>query len=166
MDIPCDHDVKNKDMKKLIIIVSSILLAGIVLFGLYGCFFKRTTETILKSVFGISLQNFDYTVEAFDEKWYPNGDGESLLVFKFSKLTQENIDYLKGFNPKPLPISDEVHGSIPRRFLKADTGYYLYRPTKINNLEIKGRKIESVVDFDIFIIDTERMMAVLYFTIS
>lgn len=94
----------------------------IIIYGGYNLFLKRTPERILKMVFDISLKDFDYTVETFEEQWCPNGDGYALVIYKFNKLTQENIDYLKGFGLKPLPVSEEdrklmIFNKIPEEFL-------------------------------------------------
>lgn len=144
-------------MKKLIIVVSVILFTIIVVYGVYDLFLKRTPEKILKAVFDISLKDFDYTVETFEEQWCPNGDGHALVVYKFNKLTQENIDYLKRFGLKPLPVSEEecklmIFNKIPKEFFQSDLGYYTYKP--------EGTKD---TDYKIFIIDTEKKMAVLYY---
>ena len=151
-------------MKKKRIKVFGIAI-GIVLFGLSGCTI-RTPETILKSMFGISLKNFDYTVEAFEEQGNFS-DGRLLIVFKFNELTNKNIDYLKGFNPQPLPFPETERkqmdiNDIPPRFLRAETGYYLYRVEKTKHTEREGLKWDRVSDFKIFIIDTENKLAVLY----
>jgi len=147
-------------MKKLIIIALEMVLTSITMCGLYGCIENRTPETVLKSMFGISLKDFDYIVDTFEEQGNFS-DWQLIAVFKFNKLTQENIDYLKEFNPQPLPIPDTIpicqkmsYNKIPRQFFKADTGYYLYRPDKDR---------PAYRDFKIFIIDTKKKVAVLYF---
>jgi hypothetical protein len=151
----------------IIFTVLVVVPAVIVLYVFRDFFTERTPETILKSVFDISLKDFDYSVELYESQ-KSFGDGKLLLVIKFNKLTQENIDYLKEFNPQPLPITGTeyqqlIYSRIPKRFLKADTGYYLYRPVKITGWEVEGEKIEDASDFDIFIIDTKNKLAVLYY---
>ena len=154
-------------MKKLILITSIIILTGIILYGMYNFFIKRTPEKILNQAFAISLKNFDYSIDFFKEQWYPNGDGELLAVFKFKKLTPQNIDYIKAFNPRPLPIIDTEYyqmgpNKIPKPFINSDTGYYFYRTGRIADWEI-NEGIKQALDFYIFIIDTEKGMAVLYY---
>jgi hypothetical protein len=155
-------------MKKIIIIVSIIILISIVLYGVYALFLKRTPERILKQIFDISLKDFDYCVDTFEEQWCPNGDGHVLIVYKFNKLTQENIDYLKEFDLKPLPISETDYllmHSILEQFRNANNGYYLFRTGRITNYETSdGFKDEFALDFYIFTIDTESNMAVLYYS--
>lgn len=145
-------------MKKLKIILSVLVVTGIVLYGVYGLFFKRTPERLLKLTFDISLTDFDYTVESFEEQWYPNGDGHALIIINFNKLTKENIDYLKKFNPQPLPISEMyrlqmIPNAIPNQYWNADVGYYMYKPEPT---------IEDG-NFNIFIVDTDKKVAVLYY---
>jgi hypothetical protein len=147
-------------MKKLLLILSVTLLAGIVLYGIYDLFFKRTPEKLLKLQFNICLKDFDYTIETFEERWYPNGDGHLLIIFKFNKLTQNNIDYLKGLNPELLPIPEtdswQKHPSkIPKQYLNASAGYYVYE--SLNTHDPRNYKV--------FVIDTEKRIAVLYYQI-
>jgi hypothetical protein len=78
-------------MKKLIIIASIIILTGIIIYGVYSIFFKRTPEKILKTVFNISLDGFDYTIVSFEEQWCPNGDGHALVIYKFNSLVEQFI---------------------------------------------------------------------------
>jgi hypothetical protein len=155
-------------MKRLVIIASIILLTGIITYGVYCIFFKRTPEKILNIVFDISLKGFDYSVETFEEQWGPNGDGHVFIVYKFNTLTQGNIDYLKGFDLKSLPISEteywQMHSNgILKQFFNANSGYYLFRTERISTIELK-EGIKMALDFYIFVIDTENKMAVLYYS--
>ena len=147
-------------MKKIIItvlaIVSTMLLTGIVLYGILNSTPKPTPESILKVLFDISLVDFDYSVESFEELWYPNGDGYVLIIYKFNTLTQENIEYLKEFDLQLLPMPDSVRiqtspSSLPSMYKAADVGYYTYKVSPTHHR-----------DFKVFIVDTERMIAVLY----
>ena len=146
-------------MKKLIMVLVIIIMTGITLYGMYSLFLKRTPEKLLKQEFNISLTGFDYTIESFEEQWYPNGDGYALIVYKFNSLTQGNIDYFNSFNNvQSLPILEAYRqqmppNSIPKQYLNANAGCYIY-------------KVESVTDyrdFKIFIVDTEKRIAVLYY---
>ena len=146
--------------KKLIIKISAAVLAAIVLYGVYSLYFKRTPERLLEWNFNISLEDFDYTVESFDEQWCPNGDGYVLIIFKFKELTQNNIDYLKKVGLQTLPISKAnslqmVPNIIPNEYWYSDTGYYIY-------------ELESPTDqrnFKVFIVDAAKKTAVLYYQI-
>ena len=143
-------------IKGLMITVSIIVLMFGILTILDKTIFKRTPESVLKSTFGISLKDFDYSVETFEEQWCPNGDGQALVVYKFNKLTQENIDYLKGFGLKPLPISEEERNiiwEIPKQFFESNTGYYIYE--SLHNIDFR--------DYKVFVVDTEKKIAVLYY---
>ena len=147
-------------MKKLIIVASAIILTSIILYGAYSLFLKQTPEKILKTVFDISLKNFDYTIESFEEQWCPpHGDGQVLIVIKFNKLTQENIDYFKNLNNiQSLPISEieyqqMIPNEIPNQFFKLDAGYYIYEPSSLRDLQ----------DYKLFVIDTDKKMAFLYY---
>ena len=82
-------------MKKIIVIVLVIVLSGIAVYEVYNLFLKRTPEKLLKQQFNISLKDFDYSIETFEEEWCLNGDGELLIVIKFNELTQKNIEYFK-----------------------------------------------------------------------
>ena len=94
-------------MKKIIVIVLVIVLSGIAVYEVYNLFLKRTPEKLLKQQFNISLKDFDYSIETFEEQWCPNGDGELLIVIKFNELTQKNIEYFKSLdNIQPLPVSE------------------------------------------------------------
>ena len=130
--------------KKLIIKISAAVLAGIVLYGVYSLYFKRTSERLLEWTFNIGLEDFDYAVESFDEQWCPNGDGYVLIIFKFNGLTQNNIDYLKKVGLQTLPISKAnslqmVPNIIPNEYWYSDTGYYTYElesPTDQRNFKV------------------------------
>ena len=145
-------------MKKLIIIVSIILLLVVIVQGIQCFFFRHTPERLLKWQFNISLKGFDYTIETFEEQWCPNGDGQALVIYKFNKLTPENIDYLKSFALKPLPISEKdsklmTFNEIPKEYFNVDTGYYIYEPLSTHDPR----------DYKVFVVDTEKKMAVLYY---
>lgn len=146
-------------MKTTTKIVLGTTFAGIILCGVvYGLFLKRTPERLLNINFNISLRGFDYSVETFEEQWYPNGDGSTLVVYKFDRLTLENIEYLKGIALNPLPISEIDlkrigYNKIPEQYFYATRGYYIYEP--LNTQDIR--------DYKIFILDIESGIAVLYF---
>lgn len=155
-------------MKKIIVIVLVIVLSGIAVYEVYNLFLKRTPEKLLKQQFNISLKDFDYSIETFEEQWCPNGDGELLIVIKFNELTQKNIEYFKSLdNIQPLPVSEmEYHqmgaNKISKQLLKANTGYYIYQVGRIANWEeVKG--VKMALDFKLFIVDTENNKAVLYY---
>ena len=146
-------------LKLLTFIVLAGLLLFIVLTILDKTVFKRTPESALKVAFNISLKDFDYSVETFENQWCPNGDGHTLVVYKFNKLTQENIDYLKEFDLKPLPVSAEDRdlmwfNSIPEEYFNVNTGYYIYKP--LSTAAIR-------VNYKVFVIDTIKNKAVLYY---
>lgn len=134
------------------------MLTSIVLYEVYSTFLKRTPEKLLKQQFNISLAGFDYAIETFEEQWHPNGNGEVLVIYKFNKLTQENVDYLKTFNPQTLPIPETYRlqmppNKIPKNFSHAETGYYIY----------ESESTADYRDFKVFILDIERKIAVLYY---
>ena len=136
------------------------MLAFVILLILDKTSFKRTPERVLKATFGISLKDLDYSVETFEEQWLSNGDGYTFVVFRFNKLTQENIDYLKSFGLKPLPFSEKVRSllnfsEISIKHFKVDIGYYLHIP--LHSIDVR--------DYKIFIIDTENKIAILYYQI-
>ena len=145
-------------MKLLIIIVFIIVFAFIILIILDKTFFKPTHKSVLKSTFSISLKDFDYRVDTFAIQRYPNGDGHALVIYKFNELTQANIDYLMGFELKPLPIlEDNRHlmllDEIPNEYYKINCGYYIYE--LLHPIDFR--------DFKIFIFDIEKKIAVLYY---
>lgn len=147
-------------MKKRKIIISVVILTGIVLYGVYRLYFERTPEHLLEWSFNISLKGFDYSVESFDEQWCPNGDGHLLIIITFNELTQKNIEYLKTFSHQELPISQADKrqmgaSQIPNKYSYADSGLYIYVPEDPNDDR----------NFKIFIVDTEKNTAVLYYQI-
>lgn len=144
--------------KSIVITLVVIILSGVILYGVHGLFFERSPEKLLKLNFNICLKDFKYNVETFEEQWCPNGDGSALIIYKFDKLTQENIDYLKGFGLKSLPISNEEYrlmefNEIPREYFYVNTGYYIYKPLSNNDLR----------DYKVFVLDIEKQIAILYF---
>ena len=145
-------------MKRLIIIVSVIFLIGIVLHGVYFLFLKRTPESLLKTSFNISLNDFYYTIETFNEQWFPNGNGHVLVIYKFNKLTKENIDYLIEFGLQPLPVSEidiqrMSYNKIPKEYFISDTGYYVFLEESVCDKR----------DYKFFLVDTKKKIAVLYY---
>lgn len=156
-------------MKKLIIIVSAIILMCVIAYGVYSLFLKQTPEKILDQWFNITLKGFDYNVNTFEEHWVANGDGYMLIVIKFNELTSENINYFENLPMKSLPISKKeyrqmIPNNMPQKYLKADIGYYIYQLGEVQDMEkIIGIKDTFALDFKIFIIDTEKKMAVLYY---
>lgn len=117
---------------------------------LYSSCTTRTPEAILERQFNITLKDFDYQVETFDEQWNPNGDGYAYIVFKFNALTENNINYFLSSGLKKLPIPDGRE--IPDRFL-FDNGYYLFEKVDSNDER----------DFKLFVVDTENNKAILYY---
>jgi ABC-type sulfate transport system substrate-binding protein len=111
---------------------------------------QRTPEKILEQQFNVSLKNFTYIVETFEEQWNPNGDGYVLIIFNFSELTKQNINYLKSLHFNELPI--QKNNVIPSRFL-FDKGYYSF----INE------DVHDERDFRLFIVDTKNNKAILYY---
>ena len=145
-------------IKFLIITVFIIVSVFFILIILDKTIFKPTPKSVLKSTFSISLKDFDYSVDFFEKQNCPNGDGHTLVVYKFNKLTQENIDYLMGFGLKPLPIlEDNRHlmllDEIPYEYFKINSGYYIYE--LLHPIDFR--------DFKIFIFDIEKKKAVLYY---
>jgi len=162
----------TKKMKIFSLIILSIIV--LILFSLIILHVAdriiRTPKKLLQMHFDIDLKDFDYKVETFEDQWYPpHGKGHTLVVYKFNKLTQNNIDYIKSFNPNPLPISETNQkqlnpNEIPKQFLKADKGYYLFKTKRDTIYETsEGFKDEFALDIYIFIIDIEKEMAVLYY---
>ena len=146
-------------MKGLMITVLIIVSTFVILLILDKTVFKRTPESVLKATFSINLKNFDYNVEIFDDQMHPLGEGSTLVIYKFYKLTQENIDYLKSFGLKPLPISEEERNvmhfnKIPKEYFEVDTGYYIYEPL---------HPVDFRRNYKVFVIDTENKIAVLYY---
>ena len=146
-------------IKGLMIAVLVIVLAFVVLTILDKTVFKHTPARALKVTFNISLKGFDYSVETFEEQWCPNGDGHALVIYRFNKLTQENIDYLKSFGLKPLPISEEERNimhfnKISKEYFEVDTGYYIYEP--LRTVDFRG-------NYQVFVLDTENNKAILYY---
>jgi len=155
-----------KIIKILMIVISAILAAillfFIVLFVLDRTLLKPTPQSALKTTFNISLKNFDYVVETFERQWCPNGDGHTLAIYKFNKLTQENIDYLKRFDLKPLPISEKDSklmdfNMISKEYFSLSVGYYIYKPTNTNG------QAQNSWDYKVFVVDTVKMVAILYY---
>ena len=149
-------------MIAVLAILATILLVFIVLFILDRTLLKPTPKSVLKTAFNISLKNFNYTVETFERQWCPNGDGHTLAIYKFNKLTQENIGYLKGFDLKPLPISEEDSklmdfNKIPKEYFSVGAGYYIYKPTNTNS------QPQNSWDYKVFVVDTVKKVAVLYY---
>ena len=112
------------------IIKFSLMVLFVVL--LYSSCTTRTPEKILEQQFNITLKDFDYQVETFEEQWNPNGDGYVCIVFKFNELTEENVNYFQSLGLKELPVSKD--NEIPDRFL-SENGYYLlnYQCIKCNS---------------------------------
>lgn len=117
---------------------------------LYGACTTRTPEKILEQQFNITLKDFDYQVETFEEQWNPNGDGYAYIVFKFNELTEKNINYFQSLGLRELPVLDNKE--IPDRFL-LDNGYYLLEKEDINDER----------DFKLLIVDIENNKAILYY---
>jgi hypothetical protein len=120
--------------------------------------FTITPKRLLQLHFNISLKDFDYTVKTIDYQWCGNGDGYRLTIYKFNKLTTENIEYLSRVCSKPLPISETdikkiSCNRIPKDIFKSDTGYYIF--------EILCTYDDR--DYKVFIVDTEKKIAVHYF---
>ena len=143
-------------MKKAIIIPSVIIIVSVAALIVQDLTFKHTPESILKAHFKINLKGFDYTVETFREQWCQNGDGEAFAIYKFNELTQDNIDYLKGFGLKPLPIPEEeidimLPTGMPKEHFRIDTGYYIYVPLSSN-----------LRDYRVLILDIEKNILIFY----
>ena len=137
-----------------------MVLALIILLILDKIVFKLTPESVLKTTFNISLKNFDYSVETFEYQWYnnPSGDGHTFVIYRFNKLTQDNIDYLKEFGLKSLPISEEDSNlmdfnKVPKEYFIVNTGYYIYEP--LNKHDVR--------DYQVFVVDTVKKVAILYY---
>ncbi|MBR5689610.1 MAG: hypothetical protein IKX17_04095 [Prevotella sp.] len=130
-------------------IIRFSLIVLLVVF-LHSACTTRTPEKILEQQFNISLKDFDYQVETFDEQWNPNGDGYVYIVFKFNELTENNINYFQSLGLKELPVSED--NEIPDRFL-SENGYYLFEKEDSNDER----------NFKLFVVDTEHNKAILYY---
>ena len=93
---------------------------------LYWLFLRRTPESIIKTVFDINMSEFTYSVDSFEEQWYPNGDGYIRIVIKLKEITPTNVVYLKSKHVKSLPIPEKLKSIIPHHFLLMKVGYYLF----------------------------------------
>jgi hypothetical protein len=105
------------------------------------------------------LEGFDYSVEKFNEQWNPNGDGYTLIIFKFNNLTSKNLDYFRSLKPKQLPILKQkiiqiAPNSIPKNYFFSNKGYYLYE-----------YETNDTRNFKIIIIDINSKKAILYYQI-
>lgn len=143
-------------MRRLIFLFA-MLLTGVVLYGVRNSFSKPNPEKLLMQSFKVDLKDFEYTIESFEDCWYPNGDGHRSVVFKFNRFTEENIAYLKTFNPQQLPINQRLSlkmtpNKIPKYYLELSDGYFLYK----NENESDHR------NFRVFIVDTLNKRAILY----
>jgi hypothetical protein len=115
---------------------------------------RRTPEAILKQQFQIHLNEFNYSVESFNEQWDVNGDGYCQIIFNVD-FTPANFDYLKKLKPSALPVSKNLStNSIPKQFIEAHKGYYFYESSD-----------DDARSFKIFILDTIANKAVLYYQI-
>ena len=119
------------------------------IFLMHSACSKRTPEKILKQQFNITLKEFNYEIETFEEEWCPNGDGYVLIVFRFNELTQKRLNYFQSLGFKKLPISEK--NIIPDRFL-FDNGYYLFE-----------KEMSDERDFKLLVVDTEYNKAILYY---
>lgn len=119
---------------------------------LYWIFLRRTPESIVKAFFDINMSEFKYSVDYFDEQWYPNGNGHVYIVFKLKELTPDNIIYLKSKKVSPLPISRDLGSVVSQQFMKMKKGYYIF--SFVSNYDKR--------DFDLFIINTETNEIILY----
>lgn len=149
-------------MKKIIITIFTIFLVIIIVLVVEHIFHKQTPKSALKIAFNMNFRNFDYTVETFEEQWCPNGDGRTFVICKFNKLSRQNIDYLKGFGLKQLPISEEERrlmdfNRVPKEYFNVSTGYYIYKPTNASNEPLNSW------DYKVFVVDTVKNIAVLYY---
>ena len=110
--------------------------------------FRRDPAGIIERVYGIELEKFDYSKKFFNEQWYPNGDGESVIILKLNKFTKENDEYLSSKAEK-LPIlgllfppGEGLSLSIPGN---GERGYYIYL------------KPESGRGYKLLLIDLDKM---------
>lgn len=148
-----------KKTKSLMIVLLVIVLIFTIALILDKTVNKHTPENALKRTFNIHLKGFDYSVETFEEQWCLNGDGQALVIYKFNKLTTENINYLKSFALKPLPISQEEYklmhfNKIPKEYFESVNGFYLYEP--LDTVDFRR-------NYQVFVIDTDNKKAVLYY---
>ncbi len=129
-----------------VISVSMALVVVVVLLNVNRKYSSKTPTRILKSMFDISLKDFDYTVKSFEENWLPNGDGECEIIFEFKGLSPENIRYLETKNVKrlPMPVAIRKHFSVP------NNGYFIYDT-------LPG----GLPNYAVFIIDTDNNTALL-----
>ncbi len=132
-------------MKKIKIILPITIIIFIISFGLYKVFLERTPERIFKQNFDISLDDFDYTIEKFEEQWILfNGNGYVDIMIKFNKLTSKNIEYFKKFNFTPLYLLKHTHIGGPYKYSISDEGYYMYEVEDYSNkifiIDFKNKK--------------------------
>jgi len=119
----------------------------------------RTPENVLKQQFDITLQGFDYEVETFEDKLGPDGEGHILIVFQFNELTQAHINYFQSQGLKKLPIPEKR--ILPSHF-SCDNGYYLFENESANISD--ERVLGSFMgNFKLFIVDTDKNKATLYY---
>ena len=134
------------------IIIKIIFLILIILLAVW--FFDtctRTPKSLVMRTFNISLKDFDYKVETFEDQWHLNGDGHVKIVFHFNELTQKNIDYFKSLGLMEYPISESEFKRVPSIY-RYDNGFYIY-------------EWFSGGGFKIFAVDTDMKRATFYYCV-
>lgn len=136
----------------IVIVLIFVLLAGYVV---HNYFIKRSPEKILFNQFGVSLKGYNYSIISFKEQWDYNGDGYCLILFDLKQIGINELNNLIDTNYIKLPIVKKIEvNEIPESLIKSKNGFYL--------LHIEE---EDPRDFKIFIIDTKKDKAVLYYQI-
>jgi hypothetical protein len=121
---------------------------------------NSSPEKILNKHFNVNLSSFDYNIEFMEKTGHPDASVDTRVIFKFNQLTKENIEYIQNHQFKSLPISEakqlrRFFDKIPKQFTTSHSGYYLYDiHSSCCGLYNK-----------IFIIDTHKNMAILYYQI-
>lgn len=118
-------------MKKKIVIVSIVSVIWVLLTYIYISDTYFRDKIALKAwmkYFNINIMKYNPSITYFEEKWYPNGDGDVKINFtfqeeKFKSFISENIIHLK-----QLSICDN---SVS--FTKTNNGFYLYKSLTEND---------------------------------
>jgi hypothetical protein len=111
-------------MKKTTKIFSIIVIVLIICF--YWVVLRRTAYTVANVLTSLNISK-EFKVEKFEDNWLPNGDGESLIIFSFTKEQESNIIQSCLENKyKKLPISEKLPDNYIYNFYnESDSlGYY------------------------------------------
>jgi len=140
-----------------------LMLPLVALIG-YCTYINSSPERILKKQFNISLDNFDYIIKYTTRPEAPIPFDYARVYFEFNHLTQENIEHLQSLQRQQMPlyrekllqtVFDGVNPQSTEEFYPSGNGYYLY----YINSSCCGLYNK------IFIVDTAKKVAVLYYQI-